>query len=168
MEHKVDLSDKDEQIIEDLSHNRDNIPPNQDAQIDEESLIADLEGQRSFDSTNWEFWLIGIIAFMWSSYQLYVAVVPTNGAFVRSVHLGFGLILCFLMYPMYKNRILKYKIPWHAFAFAIVGALGALYVYIDYAGLSDRPGAYLQRDIIVGVITMIVLLEAARRALGMA
>ena len=134
----------------------------------EEEIINDMEGQRQFDKTNWEFWLIGIIAFAWSTYQIYVAVVPTNGAFVRSIHLTFALVLCFLMFPMYKSYILKYKIPWHAFLFAIVGAIGALYVYWDYAGLSMRPGAYIQRDVIMGVITVIVLLEAARRALGMA
>ena len=135
---------------------------------DEEELIADLEGQRSFDKSDWEFWLIGIVAFLWSAYQLYVAFVPTNGAFVRSIHLTFALLLCFMMYPMYKSHILKYKIPWHAFWFAIVGAIGALYVYYDYTGLSMRAGAYLERDVIIGLVTIVVLLEAARRALGMA
>ena len=136
--------------------------------VNEEELIANLEGQRSFDKTNWEFWLIGIVAFLWSAYQLYVAVVPTNGSFVRSVHLTFAIILCFMMYPMYKSRILKFKIPWHAFTFAIVGALGALYVYYDYTGLSMRAGAYLTRDVIIGLVTIVILLEAARRTLGMA
>ncbi len=136
--------------------------------VNEEELIANLEGQRSFDETNWEFWLIGIVAFLWSAYQLYVAVVPTNGSFVRSVHLTFAIILCFMMYPMYKSRILKFKIPWHAFTFAIVGALGALYVYYDYTGLSMRAGAYLTRDVIIGLVTIVILLEAARRTLGMA
>ena len=136
--------------------------------VNEEELIANLEGQRSFDKMNWEFWLIGIVAFLWSAYQLYVAVVPTNGSFVRSVHLTFAIILCFMMYPMYKSRILKFKIPWHAFTFAIVGALGALYVYYDYTGLSMRAGAYLTRDVIIGLVTIVILLEAARRTLGMA
>jgi len=166
--NKVDLSKEDERILHDLETNRDQIPSSEEEMQDEEKLIADLEGQRQFDKTNWEFWLIGVVAFLWSAYQIYVAIVPTNGAFVRSVHLAFALILCFMMFPMYKSHILKYKIPWHAFFFALVGAIGALYVYYDYAGLSMRPGAYLQRDVIIGVITVVVLLEAARRALGMA
>ena len=168
MGENVNLSKKDEELIHNLEEHRDDAHTSEENLVNEEELIADLEGQRSFDKTNWEFWLIGIVAFLWSSYQLYVAVVPTNGAFVRSVHLSFALVLCFMMFPMYKSYILKYKIPWHAFVFAIVGAIGALYVYYDYLGLSMRPGAYLQRDVIVGVITVVVLLEAARRALGMA
>jgi TRAP transporter 4TM/12TM fusion protein len=168
LSNKVELSKEDERIIHDLESNRDQIPSSEEELQDEEKLIADLEGQRQFDKSNWEFWLIGVVAFLWSAYQIYVAIVPTNGAFVRSVHLAFALVLCFMMFPMYKSYILKYKIPWHAFFFAIVGAIGALYVYYDYAGLSMRPGAYLQRDVIIGVITVIVLLEAARRALGMA
>ncbi len=136
--------------------------------IDEEKLIENLEGQRDFNKTNWEFWLIGIIAFSWSVYQLYVAVVPTNGAFVRSVHLAFALVLCFLMFPMYKSKKLKYTIPWHAFGLALIGAIGALYVYYDYLGLSMRPGAYLPRDVVFGVITVVIILESARRSLGLA
>ncbi len=162
------MDQKDKEILHKLEENRDHIPPTEEELEEEEKIIADLEGQRSFEKTDWEFWLIGVIAFLWSSYQLYVAVVPTNGAFVRSVHLAFALLLCFFMFPMYKSHILKYKIPWHAFAFAIVGAIGALYVYWDYEGLAMRPGAYLDRDVIVAVITVVILLEAARRALGMA
>jgi len=158
----------EEELLHDLEENRDHIPTEEEVLENEEKLIADLEGQRSFDKTNWEFWFIGIVAFLWSTYQLYVAVVPTNGAFVRSVHLTFAIILCFMMYPMYKSHILKYKIPWHAFGFAIIGAIGALYVYFDYTGLSMRAGAYLPRDVIIGLITIVILLEAARRALGMA
>jgi len=165
---KVDLTQEDERILHDLEKNRDQIPPSEEELQDEEKLIADLEGQRQFEKSDWEFWLIGVVAFLWSAYQIYVAIVPTNGAFVRSVHLAFALVLCFMMFPMYKSHILKYKIPWHAFFFAVVGAIGALYVYYDYAGLSMRPGAYLQRDVVIGVITVVVLLEAARRALGMA
>ena len=168
MSDKVDLTKEDKVILNNLEENRDQIPTSEEHLVDEEKLIADLEGQRTFKKNQWEFWLIGVVAFLWSSYQLYVAVVPTNGAFVRSVHLAFALVLCFMMFPMYKSHILKYKIPWHAFAFALVGAVGALYVYYDYAGLSMRPGDYLQRDVIIGVITVIILLEAARRALGMA
>jgi len=168
MHDKVDLSKEDKVILHNLEENRKQVPTSEEHLEEEEKLIADLEGQRSFEKNQWEFWLIGTVAFLWSTYQLYVAVVPTNGVFVRSVHLAFAFALCFMMFPMYKSHILKYKIPWHAFTFAIIGALGALYVYIDYAGLSMRPGDYLQRDVVIGVITMIILLEASRRALGMA
>jgi len=168
MGNQQNSNEGNKDILHNLKENRDHIPTEEEVLANEEELIADLEGQRSFDKTNWEFWLIGIVAFLWSSYQLYVAFVPTNGAFVRSVHLTFALILCFMMYPMYKSYILKYKIPWHAFWFAIIGTVGALYVYIDYTGLSMRAGSYLDRDVVIGLITIVVLLEAARRTLGMA
>ncbi len=170
MKHEVELSQREEELLCHLEDkdNRKHIPESEEVHADEEELIADLEGQRSFDKTNWEFWLIGMVAFLWSSYQLYVAFVPTNGAFVRSVHLAFAVVLCFMMYPMYKSRILKYKIPWHAFTLALIGAVGALYVYYDYTGLSMRAGDYLGRDVVIGLVTIVILLEAARRALGMA
>ncbi len=51
---------------------------------------------------------------------------------------------------------------------AIIGGLGAAYIAIDYVGLSNRPGDYLTRDIVTGVIFIIILLEAGRRVIGAA
>ena len=45
---------------------------------DDEALIEELEGQRNLEEGTWQHWMILIIAFMWSLYQLYVVVVPTN------------------------------------------------------------------------------------------
>lgn len=151
----------------------------------EEELLSTLEGQRDFTS-GFHYWLIALLAFSWSLFQLYVVLVPfslsldlsfikinltfdlLNSTIVRSVHLAFALALAFLIYPMRKNSKSLKTIYWYDYILAIVIALGALYIAIDYVALSERPGAYLQRDIIIAVITTIFLLEASRRAIGMA
>jgi TRAP transporter 4TM/12TM fusion protein len=166
-ERQVDLPESDDALLDRLSKKRDAHDHREDAQA-EEKLVADLEGQRDFSRHQWQYWLITIIAFSWSVYQLYVAYVPTNAVFVRSVHLAFAVFLVFLIYPMFKTRALKSHITWYDFLLAAIGTLGALYVYIDYANLQNRPGLYITRDIVFATVTVILLLEAARRALGFA
>ena len=60
----------------------------------------------------------------------------------------------------------KDKIPAWEWALAVVGALTALYLLIFYQDISGRVGAPITQDFVVGVIGLIVLLEATRRALG--
>ena len=55
--------------------------------------------------------------------------------------------------------------PWE-WALAIVGAFCALYLFTFYRELSDRPGAPIFQDLVVGSLGLILLLEATRRALG--
>ncbi len=47
-----------------------------------------------------------------------------------------------------------------------MAALSALYIAIDYAGLTTRYGAPITRDIVVGLALTVLLLEAARRVIG--
>ena len=60
----------------------------------------------------------------------------------------------------------KDRIPVHEWALALVAAFCASYLFVFYTSLSDRPGAPIQQDLIVGAIGLILLLEAARRSLG--
>lgn len=165
-ERQVDLPESDDALLDKLSKPR--TSHEQDDARAEEKLIGDLEGQRDFSRINWQYWLIAILAFSWSVYQIYVAFFPINAVFVRSVHLAFAVLLGFLIYPMRKTRDLKSRITWYDFALAAIGTAGALYIYIDYFGLANRPGAYITRDIVFAVITVFILLEASRRALGYA
>lgn len=94
--------------------------------------------------------------------------MPTNSVFIRSVHLSFAVALGFLVFPMRKSINLKSKIPIYDFILLIIGVITALYIYIEYYNLADRPGAYLLRDIVFAFVAIVILLEGARRALGLA
>jgi len=133
----------------------------------EEEIITELEGQRNFKS-GLQYWLIAAIAFSWSIYQLYVSYYPVNSTIVRSVHLAFAMVLAFLIYPIFKKPKLLEKITIPDYILAILGGFGAAYIAIDYVGISNRMGDFLQRDIIIGVIFTIILLEAGRRVIGIA
>ena len=134
----------------------------------EEKLVEKLEGQRNLPEGSWQYWLIAILAFSWSAYQIYVVVVPTNSIFVRAFHLAFALALAFAMYPMFRTQKTMTTIPWYNFLIGPAAVLGALYTYFNYDALNARSGAWSPLDVGVGIMSIFLLLKAARRTLGMA
>ncbi|SDL29442.1 TRAP transporter, 4TM/12TM fusion protein [Franzmannia pantelleriensis] len=116
--------------------------------------------------------LVGIAA-TWSLFQLWFASpLPYilgfgvfNATQARSIHLAFALFLAFMAYPALK-RSPRDRIPIQDWVFAGVAAFCGAYMFLFYAELAQRPGRPQPQDVIVGVIGIIMLLEAARRALG--
>ncbi len=135
---------------------------------EDEELIEKLEGQRIIPARSKIDWMIAIIALLWSLYQIYVVIVPVNSVFVRATHLAFALVLAFMMYPLIHNKKQMHTIPWWDYLIAAVSAIGALYIVYNYDALNARSGAWVTLDIVMGVISIILLIEASRRVLGIA
>ena len=113
------------------------------------------------------FYITAVIAFAMSCFQLYTAIFGTlTGTLQRSIHLCFAMVLCFLFFPMTKGSEKK-KIPVYDLIFAVIGGLGAIYVTLFYADLVKRIGNPTPVDVVMGVITILFVLEAARRAIGL-
>jgi len=121
-----------------------------------------------------ERWVIPVIGVAWSAFQLSIASwLVLDSTYIRSIHLGFAMLIVFLNYPLFKkpHRGLSYfsqtdHIPLLDYLLAIVACLAALYIVIDYNGLTMRYGAPILRDIVVGMILVVLLLEASRRVIG--
>ena len=121
-------------------------------------------------------YLIPVIAAVWSLFQLSLAtVLILDSILIRSIHLTFAITLVYLSHPMFKKpkkgRLGEYfsardRITLIDFGLAAIAALAALYIVIDYAGISMRPGALITRDVVVGLVLVVCVLEAARRSLG--
>ena len=114
-----------------------------------------------------------VIPLCWALYQLWIASpLPFIVGFVwndtqtRSIHLGFAVLLAFIAFPGLKSSP-RGRIPYSAWAVAIVAALAASYLWWDYRGVADRTGAPNVRDLIMAGIGIILLMEAARRSLGL-
>ena len=106
------------------------------------------------------------IALAMSCFQLYTAMFGTmTGTLQRSIHLCFALILCFLFFPMTKKSKSK-TIPIYDLIFAALGGWAALYVTVFYADLVQRIGNPTFLDMTMGIITVLCVLEGARRAVG--
>ncbi|MBC6405670.1 MAG: TRAP transporter permease [Rhodospirillales bacterium] len=55
--------------------------------------------------------------------------------------------------------------PWE-WTLAIAAAAAALYIFVFYRAISDRVGAPILQDLVVGIVGLMLLLEATRRSLG--
>ena len=107
----------------------------------------------------------------WSVFQLALPrFVTFDSIITRAVHLAFALALVFLTIRPFKGRrrtagscrtigVVDYTL-------AAVSAAAALYLVIDWVGISARAGLPNARDYVVGVILVMLLLEAARRVVG--
>lgn len=115
---------------------------------------------------NFYNYLVVFICFLWSAFQLYIAYFPLNTTISRSIHLAFGLGLIFLLYPVKFHKSAHFKMPFYDIVLFVLGVCCVLYPAVDFYGLAQRPGDYLQRDIIVACIAIIIVLEAGRRVLG--
>ena len=117
--------------------------------------------------------LLVSIAAVWSLFQLWIAsplpYLFRFGVFsateARSIHLAFALFLAFMAYPAFK-RSPRDRIPLQDWVFAAIATFCGAYLFLFYSDLAQRPGRPITQDIVIGVIGIIMLLEATRRALG--
>ena len=108
---------------------------------------------------------ITVVAIALSLFQLYAAGLQPLGLFFqRPIHLGFILVLCFLIHPATSrpNSLLRWAIDLPLIA---AGILVGLWVpmNIDIIANAITPRGI---DVAVGIVTALVVLEAARRAVG--
>ncbi|KML43335.1 TRAP transporter permease [Cytobacillus firmus] len=114
-------------------------------------------------------WIVffGLLAF--SLFHLYTGVFGMLTAQLqRSIHLGFALALIFLLFPARKkDRGRKHKVAWYDIILAILGiAVGAYWpLFIDEIVM--RAGRLTEIDFYVGLIAVLLVLEATRRAVGL-
>ena len=142
----------------------------------------DEEGGSKRKLKNWNLKLVAGIAISWSLFQLwYASPLPFILDFgkiidvpARSLHLAFGLVLCFFAYPAFKTRRDE-KIPIYDYFFVVIGLIATLYIFFGYEALVHRQGIMatvkffgfaVPYEVILGSLGIILLLEATRRAIG--
>ncbi|MHB1374695.1 MAG: TRAP transporter permease [Thauera sp.] len=132
---------------------------------------ADTGGRKP---TGFTAQLLLMVALAWSLFQLWIASpLPFSlGVFVfndtesRAIHLAFAIFLAFAAYPALKRSPRDY-VPVQDWVLAAVGAFCAAYLFLFYKELAERPGTPTDMDLAAAVVGMLLLLEAARRALGL-
>ena len=117
--------------------------------------------------------LIFAIALAWSLFQLwYASPLPyllnfgvLNDAQARIIHLCFAFLLAFTSFPAFKRSPRAY-IPLGDWVLAGLGLIAAGYLLVSYRDLAQRSGLPTTADVVISVIGVVLLLEAARRAVG--
>ena len=115
---------------------------------------------------------LAIVAVIWSVFQVILASPLANqllpGSVInnsRQIHLAFAIFLAYAAYPALKSSPRGY-VPVQDWIFAIAGTGIALYGYIFYQKIVDSGGLADDIDKWFALAGLLLLFEAARRALG--
>ena len=152
------------------------------SQTDIDALVEKYEGPRQALRGQLGL-LVPAVAFSWSLWQLWIASpLPFEigfGIFVdlpaRGLHLAFGLLLGFLMFP----TVWEAGRSWRNWITVAVGGLAffvSAYGWFAYDGIVSRDGILLTVPIagwtfpfeaVLGGLGILLLLEATRRSVGL-
>ncbi|TXC90692.1 TRAP transporter permease [Metabacillus litoralis] len=111
---------------------------------------------------------IGLLTF--SLFQLYTAIFGIFTAQIqRTIHLGFALTLIFLLFPANRKskKTHKLQVTWYDGLLALLSIGVGLYWPIFFEKLVMSVGRLTTLDFIVGLIAILLVLEATRRAVGL-
>jgi TRAP transporter 4TM/12TM fusion protein len=137
-----------------------------------ETMVAEADtGGRK--PTGFEKKYIFAVSLGWALFQLwYASPLPYKLNFgviadgkARIIHLSFAFLLAFATFPALKSSP-RNRIPVTDWILAALGVCAAGYLLVFYNEISLRPGLPTLPDVVVSVIGVVLLLEAARRAVG--
>ena len=112
------------------------------------------------------YYIMMIVAILYSLFHIYLVFNPMPTLQSRSIHVAIGLVLIFLLYPMYKSQD-RGKVPIYDWILSICGISTALYIYVEYNEIMTSRISPNTMDIIMGILAVILVLEAARRVTGL-
>ena len=125
----------------------------------------DKESNKREMSGLWGY-IINGICILFAAFQLYTATFGILDAHLqRAIHLTFGFLLIFLLYPT-RQSWSKTKMNPIDVLFALAGACSAMYIVYNYNELVLRAGMNTETDFIVALIGTVLVFEAARRVVG--
>ncbi|UFJ62805.1 TRAP transporter permease [Brevibacillus sedimenti] len=130
------------------------------AQYDKESAVRQLTGPMK--------WITFVLLVLFSVYQLVSTLFLTLPPQIhRPIHLAFGLGLVYLLYAGRSKGRNSGKVGIVNIILSIVAVLVSLYWVFDYDGLVMRTGNYTTLDLVIGGAAILLVLEGARRVVGL-
>ncbi len=112
---------------------------------------------------------VTVAALLFSTYQLTIAAfAPLSSLISRSLHVGFLLLLVFVLYPAMRRGTQLTRVPLLDWVLALTGFGLGFYQWVFESDLIVRAGDPTLPDLVVGTITVVLVFEAARRVLGIA
>lgn len=138
------------------------------SEADQQALLEKYDIESNTRNVGGIFrWVIyfGLLAF--SLFQLYTAIFGVFPAQIqRTIHLGFGLTFIFLLFPA-RRKARKDKIPFYDFILAVLAIVIGSYWTINYERLVQAVGQLETMDFYIGILAIVLVLEGARRAVGL-
>ena len=111
-------------------------------------------------------WFIATIAIFYSLFHLFITFNPLPELIQRSAHVAIGLALVFLLYPA-RSSTSRQTISWSDWILASASLSSFLYLWIEYQDIvTTRGGIPNTLDIAFSIMTVILVIEGARRVMG--
>jgi len=128
-----------------------------------EAYVAAEEGAHHRFGGTWGHVLFAAAVAM-SLYHLYAAYGIVTTTTLRYVHVGFMLFLVFLLFPATPGR--RHRFSTVDLVCALAGVATAVYALAGGDDFLDRSTAPTMLDDTMGVVLVLLVLEAARRSTG--
>ena len=85
----------------------------------------------------------------------------------RSLFVGLIIIAAFVLYPAKKgNTARKNYIPWYDIILGVAGSASFFYFVINLDRIVNSAGRITKADMIIGIVGILILMEACRRSVG--
>ena len=130
------------------------------------AVSIEPEERMNLPVARWVLIAVTVLGVALGLFQLYTAGFrPLNLFYQRGFHLTVILLITFLAFPIGRKK--RNALGWLIDGAFLAGATYAGgYLIYDLDGILGRSGFFLQRDIVAGIVMIIVLLEASRRVIG--
>ncbi|TCB50459.1 TRAP transporter permease [Acinetobacter sp. ANC 4779] len=111
-------------------------------------------------------WFVAAIAICYSLFHLFITFNPQPELIQRAAHVAIGLVLVFLLYPARQSSS-RHSISWFDWILAFASFASFIYIWAEYqAIMTSRGGIPNTLDIVFAIMTVILVVEAARRVMG--
>lgn len=149
----------------------DKLNPTVDPEISQEQVQKvlekfDLESNVRKWNNKGIVWFFSILAIGYALFHLYITFNPLPTLLQRNFHLMFGLAMVFLLYPTFKKQD-RTKIPFYDWILFGLSIASCTYLFVVYQDIvTTRGGMASTTDIMMAILTVILVFEAARRVTG--
>ncbi|MEJ8778186.1 TRAP transporter permease [Pseudogracilibacillus sp. ICA-222130] len=135
---------------------------------EQEELLKKFDAESNTRSlTGIASWIVFGLLISFSLFQLYTGAFGQYTAYIqRTVHLGFALVLIFLLFPA-RRKTVKNSVPWYDMILILLAIIVCGYWPMYYDTLVQQVGTISDAQLVIGGIAILLVLEASRRAVGL-
>ena len=156
----------DEELIEkdDFGETPEEIEKNTTAVLEKYDREANVRVYKGFSRV-----FVRSLFVLFSMYSIFLLFYPGEIRMERASFVGLIVLLVFVNFPATRNPKLKKTnfIPWYDIILMCLGVVSYLYFVINYRAIINRGIMLTPLEVWLGVIGILVTLEACRRAVGL-
>jgi TRAP transporter 4TM/12TM fusion protein len=131
------------------------------AQFDRESNVRHFSGIPNY--------IIKGLLLLFTLYVFWVTLIVSIPEQIRrSAFLGILIFIGYLLYPIRRGMTAKENhVAWYDLVLGSLGSISFFYYVVNFQEIINRAALLLPRDIVIGIVGIIILAELCRRVVGL-